>query len=223
MATFSETNPNDELNESIIKMISGNDSITARGLYREPMTFTPLCKLILCTNFKPDFNANDKASVDRVRLVPLNARFVEKPVKANEYLQINGIDKIIEKKYLNEFFSWCVDGAIEYYKKPDFTPVGEMLEAQNEYIQEQSNITNFNDDIFDKSDNDIFLKSEIKTLYELWCKENSLNPLKSSVLFTQFDLIYSKSFKCTKGIYKNKWVYKGLKLKTDEIISDLDL
>jgi hypothetical protein len=31
VATFSETNANDELNEAIIKMISGNDSITARG------------------------------------------------------------------------------------------------------------------------------------------------------------------------------------------------
>ena len=31
------------------------------------------------------------------------------------------------------------NGAIDYYKNPDFTPVGEMLEAQNEYIREQSN------------------------------------------------------------------------------------
>jgi len=224
MATFSETNPNDELNESIIKMISGNDSITARGLYREPMTFTPLCKLILCTNFKPDFNANDKASVDRVRLVPLNARFVEKPIKINEYLQINGIDKIIEQKYLNEFFSWCVDGAIEYYKKPDFTPVGEMLEAQNEYIQEQSNVSNYIDDMYDiGSDDDIILKTEVKSNYDHWCKENSIKAMKMGALYSAFDDKFDKSIKCqSKGIYKNKWVYRGLKLKIDEPVHDLD-
>ena len=206
-------------------MISGNDSITARGLYREPMTFIPLCKLILCTNFKPDFNANDKANVDRVRLVPLNARFVDKPSKNNEYLKINGLDKIIEQKYLNEFFSWCVDGSIEYYKNPDFTPVGDMLEAQNEYIREQSNITNFIDDTFDVTGSeDLMLKTEVKSLYDTWCKENSIKPMKMGVLYSTFDDKFDKSIKCqNKGEYKNKWVYKGLKIKTDEIISDLDL
>lgn len=217
MATFSETNPNDELNEAIIKMISGNDSITARGLYKDPMTFIPICKLILCTNYKPDFNANDKANVDRVRLVPLNARFVEKPVKVNEYQRINGIDKLIETKYLNEFFSWVVDGAIEYYKNPDFTPVGEMLDAQNEYIREQSNITNFIDDSFDESDeSNLILKTEIKSYYDSWCRENSIKPMKMGVLYNTLDERFNKSFKCqVKGPFKNKWVYGGLKLKAD--------
>lgn len=217
MATFSETNPNDELNEAIIKMISGNDSITARGLYKDPMTFVPMCKLILCTNYKPDFNANDKANVDRVRLVPLNARFVEKPARENEYKRINGIDKLIETKYLNEFFSWVVDGAMEYYKHPEFNPVGEMLDAQNEYIREQSNITNFIDDTFDVSGNsDVVLKTEIKSLYDSWCRENSIKPMKMGILYNTFDDKFDKSFKCqVKGPFKNKWVYKCIKVKEE--------
>jgi putative DNA primase/helicase len=224
MATFSETNANDELNESIIKMISGNDPITARGLYKDPMTFVPMCKLILCTNFKPDFNANDKANVDRVRLIPLNARFVENPTKANEYRRINGIDKLIESKYLNEFFSWCVDGAIEYYKDPEFNPVGEMLEAQNEYIREQSNITNFIDDMYDiGNDTDLILKTEVKSNYDTWCKENSIKPMKMGVLYSAFDDKFGKSVKSGAKDTKNKWVYKGLKVKVEQPENDLDL
>lgn len=223
MATFSETNANDELNEAIIKMISGNDSITARGLYKEPMTFVPMCKLILCTNFKPDFNANDKANVDRVRLVPLNARFVETPTKVNEYLRINGIDKLIEQKYLNEFFSWCVDGAIDYYKNPEFNPVGEILEAQNEYIREQSNITNFIDDIYEVgTENDLILKNDIKTIYDHWCKDNSTKSMKVGILYSTFDDKFGKSFKSGAKETKNKWCYRGLKLKIDEPTHDLD-
>jgi len=222
LATFSETEANDALNEAIIKMISGNDSITARGLYKDPVTFIPQCKLMLCTNFKPDFNANDRANVDRVRLVPFNARFVDNPTKSNEFVRIESIDKVVEQKYMNEFFSWCVDGAIEYYKNKKFNPTGEMLEAQNEYIREQSNITNFIDDTFDVCENDLYLKSEIKTMYEQWCKENTIKPLKVSVLFTKFDEVFNKSFKCTTKEYKGKWVYKGLKMKSDEPISDLD-
>jgi len=223
MATYSETNANDELNESIMKMLSGNDAITARGLYKDPMTFIPICKIILCTNFKPDFNANDKANVDRVRLVPLNARFVEKPSKTNEYQRINGIDKLIESKYLNEFFSWCVDGAIEYYKSPEFNPVGEMLEAQNEYIREQSNITNYIDDMYEEgSDDEVILKTEIKSNYDHWCKENSIKPMKMGILYGAFDDKYGKSIKSGAKETKNKWVYKNIKLRVYEEKSDLD-
>ena len=221
MATFSETNANDELNEAIIKMISGNDPITARGLYKDPMTFVPICKLILCTNFKPDFNANDKANVDRVRLVPLNARFVETPSKQNEYKRINGIDKLIESKYLNEFFSWCVDGAIEYYKNPEFNPVGEILEAQNEYIREQSNISNYIEDTYDSCDeSNLVLKTDVKTSYDLWCRENGVKPMKMGVLYSAFDDKFGKSIKSGAKDTKNKWVYRGLKTKIEEHDND---
>jgi putative DNA primase/helicase len=223
MATYSETNANDELNEAIMKMLSGNDAITARGLYKDPMTFIPICKIILCTNFKPDFNANDKANVDRVRLVPLNARFVETPSKPNEYKRINGIDKLIETKYLNEFFSWCVDGAIEYYKSPEFNPVGEILEAQNEYIREQSNITNFIEDTFEAcDDSNLVLKTEIKHSYDIWCKDNSIKPMKMGALYSAFDDKFGKSIKSGAKDTKNKWVYKGIKIKFDEPVHDLD-
>jgi hypothetical protein len=149
--------------------------------------------------------------------------FPEKPVKINEYLQINGIDKIIEQKYLNEFFSWCVDGAIEYYKKPDFTPVGEMLDAQNEYIQEQSNISNYIDDVYELScDDDMILKTEVKSNYDHWCKENSTKAMKMAQLYSTFDDKFGKSFKSGAKETKNKWVYRGLKLKLDEPVHDLD-
>ena len=144
-------------------------------------------------------------------------------IKHNEFIRVESIDKVIENKYMNEFFSWCVDGAMEYFKNKKFNPTGEMLEAQNEYIKEQSNITNFIEDTFDPCDNDLFLKSEIKTLYEYYCKENSIKALKVSVLFTKFDEVFNKSFKCTTKEYKGKWIYKGLKLKSDESIHDLDM
>lgn len=224
LASFSETESNDVLNESIIKMISGHDPITARGLFKDPVTFIPQCKLMLCTNFKPEFNANDKANVDRVRLVPLNARFCENPSKPNEYLRINGLEDIIKEKHLNEFFSWCVEGSIEYYKNNIFNPSGEMLEAQNEYIKEQSNITNFIDDIYDiGNDTDLIAKSDIKVQYDLWSKENGLKPMKMGILYSALDDKFGKSFKCQhKGDFKSKWVYKGLKHKNDEPIHDLD-
>jgi P4 family phage/plasmid primase-like protien len=225
MASFSETEANDIMNESLMKMLSGHDPITARGLFKDPVTFIPQCKLMMCTNFKPEFNANDKANVDRVRLVPLNARFCDNPTKPNEYLRINGLEDIIKDKHLNEFFSWCVEGAIEYYKNNIFNPTGEMLDAQNEYIKEQSNISNFVDDMYDVSDlSDMILKSEIKQQYDIWSKENGLKPMKMGILYGALDDKFGKSVKCqTVGPYKSKWVYRGLKVKVEEHVHDLDM
>jgi len=224
LATFSETEANDNLNEAIIKMISGNDPITARGLYKDPVTFIPQCKLMLCTNFKPDFNANDRANVDRVRLVPFNARFVDNPTKLNEYKRVELADQLIGTKYMNEFFSWCVDGAMEYYKNRKFEPTGEMLILQNEYIKEQSNITNFIDDTYESAgDGELIPKTDIKSSYEAWCKENGVKPMKLSILYTKFDELYGKSIKYQKkGEFFNRWVYKNLSLKSPPV-SDLDV
>lgn len=223
LATFSETEANDNLNEAIIKMISGNDSITARGLYKDPISFIPQCKLMLCTNHKPVFNGDDKANADRVRLVPFNARFVVNPKKANEYKRVELADQLIGTKYMNEFFSWCVDGAIEYYKNKTFEPTGEMLVLQNEYIKEQANITNFIEDTYDEGcEGDLMPKTDIKSAYESWCKENGLKPQPLSTLYTQLDIKFGKAIKYQKkGDYFNRWVYKKLLLKTEP--SDLDV
>ena len=222
LATFSETEANDSLNEAIIKMISGNDPITARGLYKDPVTFVPQCKLMLCTNFKPDFNGNDKANVDRVRLVPFNARFIENPVKQNEFKRIDSVDTYVQEHYMDEFFSWCVRGAIEYYKNSRFEPTGEILAMQNDYIKEQANITNFIEQTYDDgNETDCVIKADLKMRYESWCKESGSKPLKVSVLYTKFDEIYGKSFLCTRKPYYKKWVYKNIKTKPYEDDDDM--
>ena len=110
------------------------------------------------------------------------------------------------------------------HQVPDFTPVGEMLEAQNEYIKEQSNINNFIEDMYDEcGEGNVVLKTDIKTNYDHWCKENSIKPLKMSALYSALDDKFGKSMKYQhKGDYKNKWVYKGLKNKIEESNNDLD-
>jgi hypothetical protein len=41
--------------------------------------------------------------------------------------------------------------------------------------------------------------------------------MKMGVLYSTFDDKFNKSIKCrTKGPYYNKWVYKGIKIKTNE-------
>jgi len=216
LATFSETNAKDCLNESLIKMVTGNDSITARGLYKDPVTFTPICKLVLCTNHKPDFNGNDKANIDRVRFMPFSARFVDNPTKKNEYKRVPDIDKIIIEHHLSEFFSWCVDGAIEYYKNPHFNPPSEIKEQLDKYADEQSTITNFINETFEPCDGEFFEKKEIKCLYESYCKDNDMKVEKLSLVHDKLGEIYGESKQYGGGVLKGKRGYMGFKIRDYE-------
>jgi phage/plasmid-associated DNA primase len=75
-----ETADNIDINESFMKMVSGKDEINARALFRAPLTFFPVCKLHLLTNYKPDVNG-DKSMKERIRYVFLNSSFVDNPDK----------------------------------------------------------------------------------------------------------------------------------------------
>jgi putative DNA primase/helicase len=220
LATFSETSAKECLNESLIKMISGNDSITCRALYKDPITFTPICKLILCTNHKPDFNGNDKANIDRVRFIPFNARFVDEPKKANEYKKILGVDKIIIEKYLNEFFSFCIDGAKEYYNNQKFEPPQEIKQAQTKYTQDQATISNFINDNYEINEKEKIRKSDVKIHYEAYCKDNDLKIEKVSLVYDALIELTGEPKKIN-GIY----YFKGVSIKQivrEEEPNDLD-
>tara|TARA_R110002126_G_scaffold291520_1_gene453380 strand:- start:3203 stop:4684 length:1482 start_codon:yes stop_codon:yes gene_type:complete len=224
LATFSETSAKECLNESLIKMISGNDSISVNPKYRKPYSFTTICKLILCTNHKPEFNGNDKANIDRVCFIPFNARFVDEPKKAREYKKILGVDKIIAEKYLNEFFSFCVDGATAYYKSQKFEPPQEIKTAQDKYTQEQATISNFIKDIYiiNETDKDLKLrKSDIKIQHETYCKDNDLKLEKISLVYDALIELVGEPKKDKNGIY----YFKNIGLKPfvrEEDPNDLD-
>ena len=222
LATFSESNAKDCLNEALIKMISGNDSITARGLYKNPVTFTPICKLVLCTNHKPEFNGEDKANTDRVRFIPFNARFIDNPTKPNEYIKVLGMDKIITEKYLDEFFSFCVQGSIKYFSDQKFEPPSGIKECQDDYINERATISNFINDSFVIDKEGLFEKSLIKDLYEGYCKEHDMKIEKISIVHDKLIEIFGKPERQKTKLNRDKTMYKGFKIPEEMVVDCID-
>ena len=72
-----EPDVNETLNIGEMKEITGNDTIQARSLYKEPFEFTPQFKLILMCNDKPKIPSNDDGTWRRVEAVPFISRFVD--------------------------------------------------------------------------------------------------------------------------------------------------
>ena len=73
-------NKNQTLNAAFIKLLTGNDKITARTLYNDKIiTFIPNFNLHLLCNDIPNFDKNDDAIWSRCRCIEFPIKFVETP------------------------------------------------------------------------------------------------------------------------------------------------
>jgi putative DNA primase/helicase len=75
LVTGSETNELSRWNEQRVKVLTGCDDITARFLYNEFFTFTPIAKFWLAFNHKPIVDDASHGFWRRVRLIPFLHRF----------------------------------------------------------------------------------------------------------------------------------------------------
>jgi len=130
----SEAEQGRRLAESLIKDLTGGDTIPARFMHGEWFTFRPEFKLWLGTNHKPVIRGTDKAIWNRVKLIPFAVTIPE----AQQ-------DKQLKKKLLTELdgiLLWAVEGCqqwqVEGLNVPD-----EVKDATDGYRNEMDELGNF--------------------------------------------------------------------------------
>jgi len=213
MAILTETNDKEALNESFIKNITGGDPYTARGLYKDPITFNPQCKIIICTNNKPNFNANDEANVDRLKFLPFKARFVDNPKQnSHERQVILGIDKILIKDHIDEFFTWCLEGAVDYFENRNFKPPSDIKLEEDEYIIEQASVKYWYNEKIEEAPKEELKRSDAYKNYECFCLNEGINKETKKKFFEMIETYFNKPKKNTAG----EMVYKNFKIKDND-------
>lgn len=73
----SETNEGGNLAESVIKRLTGGESVSARFLYGNHFSFLPTFTPWLATNHRPVIRGSDHAIWDRIALLPFNVRVAD--------------------------------------------------------------------------------------------------------------------------------------------------
>ena len=71
----SETEEGERLNESVIKDLTGGDSLRAEHKYERAFSFRPVAKLWIYGNHKPTIRGTDCGIWRRVRLIPFTEKF----------------------------------------------------------------------------------------------------------------------------------------------------
>ena len=76
--SMDEPSKGDELNEGIMKQLTGGDEIEGRGMYEKKMIkFIPQFTLVCSTNNPFEIKSNDQGTWRRIKNVPYNAEFVD--------------------------------------------------------------------------------------------------------------------------------------------------
>ena len=125
-----ETDKFQNLDEPLIKKISGGDDITARFLHCNTTTFKPIGKIFIATNYQPNFDFTDNALTQRLRYIEFKNKF-EKTTENIEFIEN------IYKNHINDIFAWMVEGSKRYFSINKLNIPKECVESQKEEISEQ--------------------------------------------------------------------------------------
>ncbi|QIF03837.1 phage/plasmid primase, P4 family [Roseimicrobium sp. ORNL1] len=163
----SEVSDGMRLNESLVKDITGGESIKARFLYKPFFLFRPSCKLVMFGNHRPTISGTDGGMWRRVRLVPFTT--VVPAEQRNENLP---------KELLTELpgiLNWCLRGLAEWHANGCKLPMPDPVKNATEGYREDSDVLGeflgeYTEKVEDKRAK-VLLKELFKK-YETWCEES---------------------------------------------------
>jgi len=211
-AILQEPDKKDILNIGILKELSGNDTFFARGLHQSGGEIQPMFKLSVICNDPPSVPYSDKATWNRIRVIPFESTFTnDAPATFEEQLLLKRFPKDMnfsEKiPHLLKPFAWVL---LNHRKKGNtFVEPEKVKLATDSYRKKNDSYQQF---IEESVANDSTKKLSLSDLYakfKEWYRESfpgQLVPIKTEV----------------KDYYSKCWgepergVWKGKKLLTVE-------
>ena len=163
----SETEEGRRLAESLVKDLTGQDTITARFMRAEWFDFEPTHKLWLSTNHKPEIRGTDTAIWRRIRLVPWTVTIP--PAQQDKKLPTKLRDE------LPGILAWIVRGCLEWQRE-GLRPPDEVRRATGRYRAEMDVLAAFIDEECVVAEHATATAKALYSAYRGWCEENGEKP-----------------------------------------------
>lgn len=151
------------LDESLVKDLTGGDTVTARFLHKEFFDFRPQFKLWMRGNHKPKIEGTDDGIWRRICLIPFKVR-----IPANER------DKQLYNKLLAELpgiLAWAVRGCADW-QRDGLNPPTVVRQAVRKYRNESDVVGRFLKDTCRESKSGTAPAGHLFDLYKEWCSDN---------------------------------------------------
>jgi len=166
VAIVTEPSRGDILNDGLLKQLTGNDEIQARGLYGKLENFTLMCNFLMTANTLPEIKNPDGGIERRISLINFDSHFTYNPDPSikTEFLRDDNIEHMLPELVDTFFYVLLHYYNILQYKENGRLYCPEQFEKEKtKYISEQDIITDYLDRCLIQSPND---KISLQDIYK---------------------------------------------------------
>ncbi len=163
LVTASETPEGRRLDESLVKDLTGGDTVSARFLYSESFDFRPESKIWMSTNHKPIIRGSGHAIWRRIRVIPFDVTIPQAER-----------DPTLPHKLREEavgILAWAVAGAEQWWNYR-FGDPPEVRNATDSYRDEMDVLGAFIDECCLKAPSASVGSGELYGAYKAWCERS---------------------------------------------------
>lgn len=153
------------LSASLVKTLTGRDTINARFLNENSFEFVPQFKLFINTNHLPKVTDPTVFDSGRVKVVPFNRHFSEEE-------QDKGLKRKLRKaENLSGILNWCLDG-LWMMRETGLDAPTAVREATAQYRRDSDKIARFVDEMMEPDPHGEIRTEEAYQAYQSWCEHN---------------------------------------------------
>ena len=191
--TCQEPQKNSTINASLLKQLTGADTITSRKLFENTESFVIEAKFFMMCNDLPNVDAEDGGLWRRIKVIPFVSRFVDgEPSKPNEFRKNKDLEMEI-KKYASTFMSIL----LWYYKNKfknneSITAPPEVTAVTDKYKRDHDMYRDFIEERLLYCPGQSIEDKDVYTVFKVWMKENhsdSKAPAKREFLNSMIKII----------------------------------
>ncbi|MBD5430970.1 MAG: DNA primase [Lactobacillus sp.] len=205
LVTSSEANEGSRLDESLVKQMTGGDTLVARYQFGSEFEYSPKFKIWMATNHLPFIRGTDEGIWRRIKVIPFNVQIPK-----------DKVDKNLESKLHSEWtgiLNWIVQGAIMWQREGLEDPL-KVSEASRNYRKSMDPLESFLDECCEAGGDYSVKARSLYDTYHDWAKRSNEHLMS----MTKFGKELSK--KLPRKRQKDGVYYYGIKLKKEPISFD---
>ena len=204
LGIISETREGKTWNATTLKRLSGGDTLTARAMRQDNVSWRPTHTLFLATNDRPQVPAGQKAFWRRYREITFPHTFVDNPIKESErQIDHDLYATLTTPQECSAVLAWAMEGLIMYREAGTLYEPTAVTQASREAQEEGSGLAVFASEIFEVRPT-ITERIPAQVVYALWDAYKAQTSVlryqapnsvrKIDTLADEIDVTYHKSY-----------------------------
>tara|TARA_R110002153_G_scaffold168615_5_gene321383 strand:+ start:1657 stop:4470 length:2814 start_codon:yes stop_codon:yes gene_type:complete len=177
LAIMQEPSENMQINEGIMKELTGGDPLSGRALYCDTVTFNPQFSLAVCTNHLFDIKSTDDGTWRRIRVCDFQSKFLDEPYKNSKFPKKKyPYQYKVERNIDSKFTTWAPYFAamlvkIVFDTEGVIEDCPSVMASSQKYKLQQDYFEQFYEERIVESQSSVIKRKDMYNEFNLWYSE----------------------------------------------------